>query len=329
MADFYNTNQTPANGSLAMYSLVAVMLSGGWIQAGSGDATTFSNSGSGPVTNGGTGASGLGNNASWVRLQMPVLTFASTQAKREVLIQRGNSDTNWWVRYSCSGSFVGTGSGAISATVAPTALDSINVWGSAQAGTQLFDSNTIYRSNAMAQGAAPYGFYLVCFSLGASLITSNCRSILMLDPIFQASPSDPDPYVTYADTAGGIVFNTHSAGSGRFYQDGSANFLGCYSTVTSSTNYKNCNTAIYNPGFMNSIVTTVDPFTNLDITLPILYCRRSGLGAPSGPKGYSTIMSYVPLRRSTGTLLSVSSSNDRFCIGDICLPWNGTYPVLV
>ena len=331
MAYIFNINQTPPNGAFAMYSLVATMISGGWTQVGSGDATTFSNAGAGPVIGGHVGIGGLGNNQSWVRLQMPLVTNAGLSSKREIIIQRGGADTNWWIRYSCSGSFIGTGNGTISATVTPTAADGINVYGGGSAGSQLFDSNGIYRANVAVQNVAPYGFVLWAFNFAGSTANNNSRAIFLLDPITQAHPLDPDPYTTYADTGADLLLNVYSAGSGRFYVDGTANFLACYSTITSSANYKNCNTAIYYPGFQTNILTPTDPFNpGVDVTLPILYYRRPNTAAPVGPKGFSTIMAYVPNRRSVGYLLSLGATgaNSRFCIGDVCLPWSGV-PSLV
>ena len=322
MTIFWNVNKNPDTGAYAMFQLVQTMISGGFTQAGSGDATTFSNSGSGPVIHGGTGTGGFGNNRAWVRMQVPIMTYGNSSSIREFCIQRGDADTNWWIRYSISGSFIGTGNGAISATVTPTATEQVNLWGSTAAGTQLFDANLTYRCHVMVDGANPYGFYLLALTNGGGGYAGN-KSIFMMDPCTATSSLDPDPYAFYVDYDNKI-FNTYSAGSGRWYVE-SPNVLCLFSPVTSSANYKTITAATYSI-FSNGYYTGCNPFDGLMITLPILYARRSGATAPNGPKGFSTLVSNPTTIKTTGDIISSASlgANDRIMVNDFCLPWNGS-----
>ena len=330
MATIFSVNQSPSTGAIAMYQLIAAMLSGGWVQKGSGDATTFSNSAAGPVTNGGTGASGLGNNAAWVRLQMPALSFAGVSSNRELLIQRGNSDINWWIRYSPTLNFTGSAGGAISATVAPTAVDQVNILGTAQAGTTIFSTNNTYRCNCMAyDGTNSYGFYLFTFVNGGGNVA---KAAFVMDPMTSASSGDKDPYLFYAAGPSTAVFS--GQGSNDFRSD-TGNILGFLSTnITASSNFVliQSNT-YYQPQVAVTIIPSglsVDPFGNQDHVWPIFFSRRSNMSQPVGPKGYGTIMKFTGVARNIGDTISTTASGsaDYIVVTDIALPWNGSTPTV-
>ena len=334
MTTFWNTNQNPTTGAQAMFQLIQCMLSGGWVQAGSGDATTFSNSGVGPVANGSAGVTGLGNNSSWVRLQAPIMTYAGSSSKRELCIQHGSTnDRDWWIRYSISGSFIGTGNGAISATVTPTATEQVNLWGSTAAGTQLFDASLTYRCHTMAHGSHPHGFYLLTIPNGGTFWNNGNKTVILMDPCSNTSSLDPDPYVFYIDYST-QVFLTYNGGGGRWYTD-APNAIGLFSPVTSSANYKTINAATYPTALGGNGGTACDPFGGKDFILPVFYGRRSNQAAPVGPKGFGTLLFMAPtstglaegyVGKATGETLSIASTgaNDKIVVSQFCLPWNGS-----
>jgi len=329
MATQWIVNQTPTNGSLAMFQLVQTMISGGWVQMGSGDASTFNNSAAGPVVNGGAGATGLGNNAAWIRLEAPLQTFGGASSNREFCIQRGNADADWWIRYSVAGNFSG---GSPSATVAPTAADQVNLYGTAQnAATGFFGTNNTYRCNCMCYDASgSYGFYLFTFPTGGG---STSQTAFVLDPLIQASTADKDPYILYtagasANTLGGAV-----AATKHFGGDTSA-MLAFMSTNLITANCITVMASVYYNmagGLIVPVTLTVDPFGSLDHTWPIHYGRRSPLNfLPMGPKGWGTIMRYPGVSRNTGDTLSISApgAKDYIVVQHISLPWNGSSPTV-
>jgi hypothetical protein len=117
MAYTFSVNNTPSTNAVAMYQLVAALMSAGWLKMMDSDGTTYSSTGV-QVTHGGTGTGGLGNTSSWVRLQSPPTNGgAIVNQTRELTIQRGTTDVLWRIKYSAYGNFTG---GVPTATATPT-----------------------------------------------------------------------------------------------------------------------------------------------------------------------------------------------------------------
>jgi len=323
MATQWSVNQKN-NGSLAMFQLVQTMISGGWVQMGSGDASTWATGSVGPVVNGGTGATGLNNNAAWIRLQTPTLTFGGTSLKKEVLIQRGNADTDWWLRYSPAGNFSG---GSPSATVAPTATDQVNLYGTAQsAATGFFPtlSNTATYSNCMCYDASgSYGFYLFTFPAGGAI--APLYTAFVFDPVTNGSSLDKDPYIWYLSGWAANTFSTTHFG-------GDSSMFAFMSTTLTTANYVAVQAAQYYQYATATVMLPagvgVDPFGSADTVWPIVYTRRSGFTTNVGYKGWGTIMKYPGVQRSLGGTLSVVTTNDYINMNKIVLPWNGSNPLV-
>jgi hypothetical protein len=104
-----SVNQAVTTTAAMWFVLRTALLAAGWTQEGSGDASTFSNAGTGPVTT----AAALNATGAWIRLRDP-------SGNREMIIQRGASANVWSLFYSYSARFTG---GSPSATVRPTATD--------------------------------------------------------------------------------------------------------------------------------------------------------------------------------------------------------------
>lgn len=114
-----------------LWNIIQTLLSAGWTHFASGTGTsgTFSTTPgnvNNQITSTGTGAGGFDRNNAWIVLRDPA-------NKRQLLIQRGTSNTQIRVYYSALDTFVGTGFGAISATVPPSATDQQQLVGSAGA----------------------------------------------------------------------------------------------------------------------------------------------------------------------------------------------------
>ncbi len=144
-----SVNQSAATMSAALNVLRAALLTAGWTQVGSGDASTFSNSGTGPVTGGGSGAGGMDNTGAWVRLRDP-------GGVREMIFQRGASSASWSLFYSVGARFTG---GSPSATVRPTATDEVTVFSAVN-----FSTTSPAYAHAIVEDTAingVYGWWLV------------------------------------------------------------------------------------------------------------------------------------------------------------------------
>ena len=329
MTTYWNVNQTPTTGPEAMFQLVKTMLSGGYTQLGSGDTSTWATGSAGPIST----SAGLAGNGSWIRLRMPSLTFGGTAAQREFCIQRSNADADWWIRYSVSGNFSG---GSPSATVAPTATDQVNLYGTSQASAAgFFSTNGLYRCNCMCYDASgSYGFYLFTFYVGGGG-ASPSQTGFVFDPLTQASSMDKDPYILYTAGASGQLNNGFS--STHFGAVG-APMLAFMSTSLVSANCMTVMASVYTNGITGLIVPAtlgVDPFGLSDHTWPIHYGRRANYSDPNylfpnGPKGWGTIMKYPGVQRSTGDALSISApgARDYINVRQIVLPWNGSDPLV-
>lgn len=307
-----------------------------WKVLGSSDGSSFNTAASGIDywQSGSSGAKGCANSQAWVRLQMPSVGGI----QRELLIQRNTTNTSWRVGYSYSAGFTGTGNGAISATVAPTATDaqdflstSTPTVGGFQSGgaayTAFFATDNTYVCSIAAQSVAPYGFWL-----WTSTSLTAMSSGFMLDPLLANSyPSgDPEPYVLYGTGASGtfgavgamggsaIIVNTSGvkawlkkgiAGEG-FVQLGAADYVLNTNAIPAATQlYQN--------------------YDGNDILIPVFYGRVASLAAPVGGKGTSSLMKSLLNVRNFREALSVGAgSRNYIVVGVHAVDWDGSAPAL-
>ena len=120
----------------------------------------------------------------WVRLMSP-------DNKYEILIQNASSsgDANWTMLVSGS-HFTGTGNGAISATVAPTATDQQYIMNNYAIGL----TDGAYRITIVA-GDSSFGYGFVMYTNNTGVNNSN--GCIVFDPV-TASASDLFPVVSWA-----------------------------------------------------------------------------------------------------------------------------------
>ena len=200
----YNTTQiTPSTGDAAMRAAKDFWVaSGRWEVAASGDGDALYNA-SGDVIVADSGAGSFANYTvstknSWCRLRM-------VGTSREFLIVRGSASTAWWIRYSLTG-FSG---GSPSATVAPTATDQQNVFGTAITGTALFPANGTYQVSLCAENADP-SYAMASWRLTGG--TPTAQGLFGLCPLktgtYPTTPTaDADPYVCLAGYYSGLPYS--------------------------------------------------------------------------------------------------------------------------
>jgi hypothetical protein len=200
-----------ATATDAWYNWIQVLLAAGWthVASGTGTAGTFSTTPGNAnlqITHAGTGAGGLDRNNAWVVLEDP-------GGRRQFLLQRGTSNTSWRFYYSALDGFVGTGFGAISATVPPSATDQQQMIGSAggYAGTHTTSGTWAYHCVAYD---APEGDVYPWFVFATEVLSGKIGSLVYCDAMRVGTYDalDADPCVVYpAPGAGGASITTSFA----------------------------------------------------------------------------------------------------------------------
>lgn len=322
--DYTYINQVPATGSLAMWQLIARLVAAGWTQQGSGDGSTWSNSGAGPVANGGTGATGLGNSTAWVRLRMPADGHSIT---REITIQRQSSDVLWTIKYSFSAGFSG---GSPSATVAPTASDTQTIC----SGYYVFPANNTYRNHVVVGGATEgYSFWMGGYATPAGGAPTHCFALDMLASGYFTA-EDYDPAVWYcANTPNQAHYALLRTGlGGEAYGaltylgklvGGGGSWLAVTAGVATNTSGYSFWAADANSGV------GVNPCNAKDAGLFITWCRRFTLATTTGEKGISRLMRAKGSNRVTASTGNFDGGTKNWLLmGDVWLPWGGVDPLI-
>ena len=324
MAYQFNTNSIPATGSVAVFALRTVLIAQGWTQQNSGDGMAAF--GAGAVTSGAAGANGLGNTDAWIRLRDPA-------GVREIVFQRWVTDQHWYIKYSASAGFTG---GAPSATQVPSATDEKIIYGTgpdnAFAGGQWLPTNNTYRMNiAAGDVSVGYGWYFDVFPTGNAAGTHNS----MLWEIMAAGSfpvADVDPFVIYITPPGG----TTSAWATDFW-DGSQ-IHGWFGTgggrtwqvVRATVYYAVAEGAGHFPAYTAGWGAGQNSFTTNDDALPVPFGRLATAPAPSGWKGFSSMIKYSSTVRANYDTYSISAPGamDWVWINGVILPWDGSVPVI-
>jgi hypothetical protein len=184
-----NVDCAANGGATAIWALITLLKAHGFTQVGSGDGTTFAVGSTGPVVSGAAGVGGLDNVGAWVIVREPA-------SGRSYAFQRGSAnDAAWWIRYSRTAA-ISTGG---SATVMPTSTEIQNLFGTAAAGTTLFNTTggtgtrNYYVHCAMDDAAhnGVYPFYLMATLKG----TGTMQGGLIALPMDLMSTGDQDPVV--------------------------------------------------------------------------------------------------------------------------------------
>ncbi len=338
MAYIFSVNNAPATGAIAMYQLIATLLSAGWLKKMDSDGYTYSSVGS-QVTGGHVGVNGLGNSNAWVRLQSPPVNGGSIiNQKREITIQRGTTDVPWRIKYSASALFTG-GSPAINVT--PTSTDEIFMLG---AGTDAsptftanwFTTNSTYRWHVACGGAAESYSFVAWGVLNGSITTNSAMIALDVMTPGSYSPLDVDPAVMFCSRASGVNsadLMTVSFASSTVTNPALARaWMGPTSALGATTTGTNVNVSILPYGTSqlgNGGQVGSNPWTKKDDLLPCLW----GSVNPTtvrGVKGFSTLFLHGSLNRGPMDTIdtTVPGAKDKVHFLNLWLPWSGETPII-
>ena len=313
----WDNNNAVMTGAAALFKFKALLVVCGWVVRSSGDGlSAFSSSGD-IITTGASGAGGLANTGAWFVIEMPT----ANSVNRQLLVQRGASNTSWLTRYSYSAKFTG---GSPSATVIPTATDQQNINCSGSTAHALMPTDSTYRWNMVASDAAPYGLVASAFPSGGGAAD---HAFCML-PLTVIDVGDIDPYAFYLSaSASSFTAADMLANMSCWYRKGLTDQFWAdplVSTATSACAYRRS----ANPT-TNSVPANLgpNPHTGNDDVYDIPIGRAvNGTGRyPMGYKGMSqTLLLWNGNARTTADTLDISSSKDRLALANCNMPWDGS-----
>jgi len=216
MAFTFSLNNLYASQQECLYRFKEKLITAGWVVKSSGDGTGGSFSATGDVitgfsttTDGIVGA--ITNRNAWWRIQSP-------DTVREILVYHNPTNIATdviLIRYSRSAGFTGTGDGALSALIAPTATDNFMICGTTRAttggsGNSWCNGNTgNFRMDFIMGGAAEnYAFFVAMRTSGG---TGQYIGGLMFDRLVNTVASDSDPTIVWSISNAGLsAFATNS-----------------------------------------------------------------------------------------------------------------------
>jgi len=324
--NFYNPGVAPGC-SMLVYTLTKFLIN----MSGSPWTLPKWSDGSNVYTDNGatlTSATQLNGSRAWVRLAMP------GGSGREFVFQRHTSDSSIWrIKYTPTGGFVTGGTGQNT----PSATSEVYVAGGSTDASPSFDptgmgypgglSNLTNRFYIGADNAAPSGWY----AASICLVQGGIRPMNMwfCDPLLPGSyPSeDTDPYVIasgYNNYATDINWYASS-----FYSESNSmlarGFLGSLASSSFVPLYIPAGVTYSGSGWIPWWLGS-NPFSAKDDLFRCIWARRNSLTAPTGYKGISSTFSYSTVPRNHLDTMSVSTTRDRFLIGNMWMPWDGSIP---
>lgn len=334
MAYTYLVNTLPATGAVAIYSLIATLITSGWTKESDSDATTYSAVGT-QVTSGATGANGLGNTNAWVRLRSPATNGGSVvNQRRELTFQRGVNNRGWRIKYSASAGFVG---GSPSATQTPSSTDEVFMAGGGTDASPTFVSLTwmpadgTYQYNVVAGGADEnYSFVAWCASIGVSI---GCGTSIFLDVMMSGSypTSDVDPAVMYCSSATlnnafqEVISATNFPTANATAPALARAWLGATSSAGAAISATNSQ----NVGILMNCLHGASSWNFKDNLLPAVWGSNNA-SPPKGIKGISTLFKTGSVARGSGDTLDVLGFKDKIYLGGAGVtlwgPWSGVEP---
>jgi len=319
MAKQTSVNGSPITGAWAIFDLMTFLELHSWVVLEDSDGTTHEAdvpTNGHQVTQGGSGAGGLGNSNAWFRIREPNgnVNPASGGIAREWTFQRDTvNSTDWRVKMSALDGFIG---GSPSPTQTPSASDEQTLRGSGTDASpthvQLFAVDNTYRWHLVLYDVAEDGVYPF-YAWSTDHGTGIPKTLIMTDTLApdsfplltgtRAVPVDgePDP----------CVYCCHyNAGSTQFLISGSNEAW--QATITSpgrfwyAMNGSNGNAEAFVRAQMAALIFSqssghigapgdasgadgfgVDPLTSKDQLFPILYGRPAGLATSVQAKGMS------------------------------------------
>jgi hypothetical protein len=197
----WDVNEKPANHRACVYQLITTLVAAGWVIKSSGDGLSAFSSSTTVFTNGAaSGANGWNNGSgttySWARLADPGATG------RELLFAT-NSATAGQITVLESINGTGFTGGSPSATVAPTAADSVALIGAAGANGGATWTNGTSGSvicHAYADASAPYTFAMWTVDIASPL---SLDGFIGCDVISSPTATEPSLDAYYYRATGG------------------------------------------------------------------------------------------------------------------------------
>lgn len=302
---------TPATGAEAMYNIKTYLVSAGWVVKASGTGSSGTGSGTYNATGDSlTTAALTANVAAWFRIQDPA-------GVREYTFQRTTSNTTWRIKYSASAKFTG---GSPAAAQTPSATDEAVKYGSgtdaSPVGTALFGTEGAYRLKAgIGNAAESYGWWVSTWGSG----TGAAGAFIAHDPLVAPSSSDGDPLATCVLSS---ISNTNLNGVSAY-----TGWLSNTRTVSSNHVAIPCCFYTSNNTTILPTVAGVNAFESSEDVFPIMLARLSSATAPTGYKGWSSIVRWTSTSRSVGTTLQ--SGTWLVIFGGIAVPWDGTTAITI
>lgn len=292
----------PATGSVAMWTVIQMLIAAGATKVADSDGTTYSASGL-QVTSGASGAGGLGNNSAWARLLLP--------GGREVTFQRGTTNTTWRIKYSAQAGFVG---GSPGATQTPTATDqAIRTGGGTDASptfVNLLSTDNSYKLYGCADSATG-GFWY------AGAANSNGAQVFgfILDPLSAATVDDDEPTAIIV-AASGATFASGTLGNSGADATGSGAMAWLKYGLAGATFL--AMPVLTFGGWPNNA--GQNQHTSKELLRLVEYERVASLGGVTGQKGTSGFVAWNASSRTAKELYLVGA-NYRICFGDVNLPF--------
>ena len=286
-------------GALAWEAASRMVSQQGFTQAGSGDGSTFSNSGAGPVASGSTGATGLDNDEAWVRVAKTI----SGVLYETVFVREGGSPNSIRIYQSVGAAFTG---GSPSATVRPTSTKEQALY------TNAWTSGNNAYAQIVIESAAPYGIFMHAYDAG----TRSHSGFFGMIPVTDADTPPGAPYVFGAGINYGVSELSSDTTTWWHYRryglagEGWVNAPMLKLTSSGTTHYPN--------GAGNE---AEDATKSKGRT--IVHAVPGGLG----DIGTNDWFEWPSTNASNGTLYSYASTGDRLRVGDLVLRyWNNTIP---
>lgn len=309
-------------GSTSIFQLKEVLKQAGWVHFASGTGTggTFSTTpgnANDQITNEGTGAGGLNRNNAWFVLRDPADV-------RQVMFHRSTTDNLWRAYYSARSTFIGTGFGAVSATVPPSAADQGQFRGTAGGFANVVPStgsnsfvNTVAWSDAVN---GVYGFYH--FHIAPDGLVP--QYFMCCEPLATGSYDalDDDPVVFCA--------TNNSMGTNDFYSGagGTNGFWGWYKRGLSGSAFVRFSADLVSVNVSNGTMfgqdngLGADPWDRSEPMRPPLIGRRSSFSTSIGPKGWPARLRWKSAQFRVYPTRYFEAGPDAYVIaGAIALPW--------
>jgi hypothetical protein len=320
------TGGSGAGFATVIFELKSLLTGSGWTvnKSGTGvNSASYSDSGDLILS-----ATQLNSANAWFKIKMPSRT-------NEWTFQRTTNDATWRLKY-CPTGFITTGSQTGSFNSTPHGINEVIVLGSATdaspTGLSWPNGTTdAMRAQIISDNASPYGAIMVAHKNGDGTIT---EAAWFTDPMLAGTydPTDPDPYVAGMCRSVTILVANNSIQGMNYETSATSKHFAVFtgSMVPLAVHGNTYEVSDSSNGLQQVIPGGLgtNPFSSFDDLFLIPWIRRPGFGTSGGFKGYSSLLNWMGTTRSTGDTMSLLTTKDRYCFGNVTLPWDGTTPTV-